>query len=250
VKYGYCAVGRVVEGELTGKTVLALHPHQTRFRLPQESLTPLPDDLPPARAVLGPNLETALNVLWDSGATAGDRIAVVGAGAVGALTAWLAARLPGTDVTLVDVNPDRAETASALGCAFALPADAPRDCDVVFHVSASADGLATALDCAGVEATVVEASWYGAGDTPVALGGAFHSRRLRIVGSQVGALPPARRPRWDHRRRLAKALGLLSDPVLDLLVSGETDFRELPARYGAILSDSATICHRIRYHDA
>ena len=250
VKYGYCAVGRVTEGALTGRTVLALHPHQARFRLPEAALVPLPPDLPPARAVLGPNLETALNVLWDGGAGPGDRITVVGAGVVGALTARLAARMPGTEVTLVDVNADRAVLADALDCAFAAPGQAPRDCDLVIHLSASADGLATALACAGSEATVVEASWYGAGETPVPLGGAFHSRRLRLVGSQVGQLPPARRPRWDHRRRLAKALELLADPVLDRLVNGETAFDTLPGHYGAVLRDPATLCHRIRYENS
>jgi hypothetical protein len=118
---------------------------------------------------------------------------------------------------------------------------------VVLHLSASAPGLATAIACAGMEATIVEGSWHGAGTTPVPLGGAFHSRRLRLIGSQVGHIPPARAPRWTYARRMAKALDLLTDPALDALISGETAFADLPARYGAILSDPATLCHRIRY---
>lgn len=247
VKYGYCAVGRVLEGPLAGKAVFALHPHQSRFRLPVTAMTPLPDGLPPARAVLAANMETALNILWDSGAGAGDRIAVIGAGVVGALTGYLAARLPGADVTLVDVNPQREKIAQGLGCRFARRGDAPKDCDVVVHLSASAKGLAIAMDCAGQDATIVEGSWHGSGDTPVPLGGAFHSRRLRLVSSQVGRLPPARAPRWTYARRMAKALDLLADPALDALISGETLFSDLPAQYGAILSDTNTLCHRIRY---
>ena len=247
VKYGYCAVGRVTEGALAGRAVFALHPHQARFRLAQSALTVLPDALPPGRAILAANMETALTLLWDSGAGAGDRIAVIGAGVLGALTGYLAARLPGAEVTLVDTNPDRAGLAAALGCGFAGPEAAPQGCDTVFHLSASAPGLATAIACAGPEATVLEGSWYGAGTTPVPLGGAFHSRRLRLVGSQVGQIPPARAPRWTHARRLAKALELLTDPALDALISGETAFADLPERYGAILSDPATLCHRIRY---
>ena len=247
VKYGYCAVGRVLEGALAGSIVFALHPHQSRFRLPATALTPLPDGLPPARAVLAANMETALNILWDSGAGAGDRIAVIGTGVVGALTGYLAARLPGAVVTLVDVNPQREEIARGLGCRFAQPLDAPKDCDVVVHLSATPQGLALALECAGQEATIVEGSWHGAGATPLPLGGAFHSRRLRLVSSQVGTLPPARAPRWDYARRMAKALDLLADPALDALITGETPFADLPARYGAILSDTGTLCHRIRY---
>jgi len=249
VKYGYCAVGRVAEGALAGRLVFALHPHQARFRLPESLLTPLPRDVPAPRAVLGANMETALNLLWDSGAGAGDRIAIVGAGLVGALTAYLAGRLPGADVTLIDVQADRAALAGQLGCRFALPKEAPRDCDVVLHLSATPEGLGTAIACAGTEARVVEGSWHGSAITPLTLGGAFHSRRLRLVSSQVGRLPADRAPRWSHARRRTKALELLTDPVLDILVTGESRFEELPARYGAILADPGTLCHRIRYDD-
>ncbi len=247
VKYGYAAVGRAREGAHAGRAVFALHPHQARFRCAEGMLTPLPAALPPERAVLGANMETALNVLWDSGAGAGDRIAIVGAGTVGALAGYLAARLPGAEVTLVDVNPGRAVLAGTLGCAFAPPGEAPADCDVVIHASATSEGLACALASAGREATVVEASWHGAGTVEVPLGGAFHSRRLSLVSSQVGQLPPRRAPRWSHARRLAKALDLLCDPALDALITGETDFGTLPDRYGAILADPGTLCHRIRY---
>jgi threonine dehydrogenase-like Zn-dependent dehydrogenase len=247
VKYGYCAVGRACEGALAGRPVFALHPHQARFRLPEASLTPLPDALPPERAVLAANMETALNLLWDSGAGAGDRIAVIGAGVVGALVGYLAARLPGAEVTLVDTLADRAALADRLGCRFASAEAPPRECDVVLHLSATASGLASAIDCAGLEATVVEGSWYGSGSTPVPLGGSFHSRRLRLISSQVGRLPADRVPRWNHARRIALALDLLCDPVLDALISGATAFADLPAAYGAILGDPKTLCHRIYY---
>lgn len=247
VKYGYNAVGRIAEGPHTGRLVFALHPHQTRFRLPEAALVPLPKNVPPGRAVMGANMETALTLLWDSGAAAGDRIAIIGAGVVGALVAHLASQLPGAEVTLVDVNGDRAALSRRLGCHFSAPDTAPRDCDVVLHLSASAAGLATAIDCAGMEATVVEGSWYGDTKTPVALGGAFHSRRLRLCSSQVGHLPPGRAPRWSYARRMNKALELLANPVLDALISGETPFSSLPENYGAVLSDPATLCHRIRY---
>jgi threonine dehydrogenase-like Zn-dependent dehydrogenase len=249
VKYGYAAVGRVVEGstELVGREVFVLHPHQDRFAAPAEMAVPLPRGVPPGRAVLGANMETALNVVWDAGALPADRIAVVGAGVVGALVGWLCARLPGAEVTLVDVNPDRAAVAAALGCGFALPDAAPADCDLVVHASATGAGLATALGAAGLEATVVEASWYGDRPPTVGLGGAFHSRRLRLVSSQVGLVPTGRRARWTNRRRLEAALGLLADPALDVLIDGETAFEDLPARYGAILDRPGTLCHRVYY---
>ncbi len=247
VKYGYAMVAEATEGRLAGRAVFALHPHQRGFRLPEAALVPVPEGVPPARAVLAANMETALNVIWDSGAGPGDRIAVVGAGVVGALVGYLAARLPGAEVVLVDRLPARAPLAAGLGCGFALPGEATGERDVVIHTSASAAGLETAIGLAGPEAAVVEASWYGAGVVPVALGGAFHSRRLRLIGSQVGQVPPARAPRWTYRRRLEKALELLRDPVLEALISGETPFAEMAEAYGRVLTDPETLCHRIRY---
>ena len=247
VKFGYCAVGRVMEGDLAGNHVFALHPHQTSFRMTTSMLNVLPAGVPPERAVLKANMETALNILWDSGASEGDRIVIIGAGVVGALTGYLAAQLPGADVTLVDVNVARAALAQKLGCSFALPESAPRECDVAIHTSATETGLALALECAGQEATIIEASWFGNGQVSVPLGGAFHSRRLRIVGSQVGSIPAGRAERWTHARRMSTALGFLSDERLDSLISGETAFTDIPGNYGAILADPDTLCHRIRY---
>jgi threonine dehydrogenase-like Zn-dependent dehydrogenase len=249
VKYGYAAVGAVAEGpaSLLGRDVFVLHPHQDRFAAPAAMAVPLPKGVPPGRAVLAANMETALNIVWDAGAVSCDRIAVVGAGVVGALTGWLCARLPGAEVTLVDLSPDRAKLAAVLGCRFALPEAAPEDCDLVVHTSATGAGLSTALAAAGLEATVVEASWYGDRPPTVGLGGGFHSRRLRLISSQVGLVPTARRARWSNRRRLEAALALLADPALDALISGETWFPDLPGRYGAILEAPDTLCHRVFY---
>jgi threonine dehydrogenase-like Zn-dependent dehydrogenase len=192
-------------------------------------------------------METALNVVWDSGASAGDRIAVIGAGVVGALVAYLMARLPGAEVVLSDLDPKRGALAAKLGCDFAAPDDLPTDRDVVVNASASAAGLARAIEVAGTEATVVEASWHGTDPVAVPLGGRFHSHRLRLISSQVGRIPPVRAPRWTYARRLSKALSLLADARLDALISGETGFDSLPRDYARVIADPDTLCHRIRY---
>jgi threonine dehydrogenase-like Zn-dependent dehydrogenase len=242
VKYGYCAVGIVEAGPETmvGRHVFALHPHQAHFALPPEQLTFLPASLPPRRAVLAANAETALNALWDAGAGPGDRIAVVGAGVVGLLVASLAARLPGADVTIIDIDTRRAGIAASLGCRFSSNGEGVSDCDVVIHTSASAAGLNKAISLAGFEGTVVELSWHGAGDTPIALGGAFHSRRLRLVSSQVGHVATSRRPRWDYARRMAKALELLADDRLDALISADIPFTEAPERLPALFAPGSS----------
>ncbi len=241
VKYGYCAVGTVEDGPdaLQGRTVFVLHPHQQSFAAPAAMANVVPEAVPARRAILAANMETALNAAWDAGVGPADRVVVVGAGVVGLLTAWVCGSIAGTQVTVVDIQPARRAVTEGLGLRFALPDDAPRDADVVVHASASPSGLATAIACAGFEATVVEMSWYGDGFVPAPLGGAFHSRRLKLVSSQVGQISPARRPRWDYARRMAAALGLLQDPRLDGLITDEIAFSDLPAALPRILATQA-----------
>ncbi len=230
VKYGYASVGVIEEGPAArrGERVFCLYPHQDFYIVPAESVLAIPEDVPDERAALAANMETALNALWDAGPRLGDRIAIVGAGVVGCLVAALAAKVPGTRVELVDIDPRREAVATALGCGFALPAAAKGDCDIVFHASASDAGLATALRLAGFEATVVELSWYGNKAVTAPLGEAFHQRRLRLISSQVGAVADARRARRTHRERLALALTLLADPVYDGLITGHCTLDTLP----------------------
>jgi len=253
VKYGYATVGRIVAGPeaVIGRTAFALHPHQTAFALPADRIALLPADVPASRGVLAANMETALNALWDAAPGPADRIAVVGAGVVGCLCAWLTSKLPGAAVTLVDIDKSRAAAAAALGVGFALPDAAPGDCDLVIHASASEAGLATALRLAGNEATVVELSWYGAGEVAVPLGEAFHSRRLRLISSQVGQVAPSHRPRWSHARRMEAALALLGDPALDAIIAPAIDFHDLPAQLPKILTaPGGALCQLIRYPTA
>lgn len=250
VKYGYAAVGRIENGgdDRRGKTVFALHPHQTAFNIPAGAAVALPENVPPLRAVLAANMETALNGVWDAAPGPADRIAVVGAGVVGSLVAYLCGQIPGADVTLVDINASRAELAARLGVGFAEPGNASADCDLVVHASGSPDGLRTALELAGDEATVLEMSWYGDAAVAAMLGGPFHSRRLRLVSSQVGRVAPSHRPRWTHGRRLAAAVALLGDPRLDALLAPPVAFTDLPERLPEILNaGSGILCQPIIY---
>jgi 2-desacetyl-2-hydroxyethyl bacteriochlorophyllide A dehydrogenase len=250
VKYGYASVGVVEAGpsELREQHVFVLHPHQTRYVVPVAAAHVIPPEVPPARAVLAANLETAINIVWDAEVRPGDRVSVVGGGTVGLLVAWLAGRMPGCDVQVVDKNPARAGVAATLGAAFALPGATRRDADVVIHASGSPAGLSLALEIAAFEAVVVEASWYGSDVVPLRLGEAFHARRLTIRSSQVGTVAAVQRARWDFRRRMTLALSLLTEPALDALITGETDFASLPELMPRLArSPDEVICHRIKY---
>lgn len=250
VKYGYATVGRVEAGagEWLGQTVFALHPHQSLFTVPADAVVLVPDHVPAERAALAANMETALNAMWDAQPGPADRIAIVGGGVVGCLVAWLCGQLPGAVVTLADIDTSRAGIAKRLGVQFARPEEAAGDCDVVFHASGSAAGLTTALQLAGQEATVAELSWYGEGTVPVALGGAFHSRRLRLMSSQVGQVSQTHRARWTHKRRLEAAMNLLTESALDCLLAPAIRFEDLPARLPHVLGNgSGILCQSIDY---
>src|SRR5690242_18750591 len=223
VKYGYLSVGAVEEGpaDLRGRTVFCLYPHQTSYVVPAVAVSIVPDEIPPARAVLAGTVETAVNALWDAAPLVGDRVAVVGGGMLGCCVARLLRRFPGVRVTLVDVDPQRVHIARGLDVEFASPEEAEGGCDLVVHTSATSAGLQRSLELLAPEGTVIELSWYGDTDVRLSLGAAFHSGRLGIRSSQVGVVSPARASRRTFADRLALALELLRDPAFDALITGE-----------------------------
>ncbi|WP_159999710.1 zinc-binding alcohol dehydrogenase [Roseomonas sp. 18066] len=254
VKYGYAAVGRVEAGpaEKIGQRVFCLHPHQDLFLAPAAMCHPVPAGVPDRRAVLAANMETALNIVWDAAPLPGERILVIGAGVVGLLAAWLMARIPGTIVTVIDPDAGRRSVAEQLGARFADPEDSPDEQELILHASANPAGLRHALGHAAFEARILEASWFGDRAVSLPLGEAFHSRRLTIRSTQVGAVAPVMRHRRSYAERMALALSLLDSPVLDALAGPVVAFDDLPARIGEILGPPppgqlAPLCPIITY---
>jgi threonine dehydrogenase-like Zn-dependent dehydrogenase len=243
VKYGYSAVGLTD----SGVRVFVLHPHQDVFVASATMCVPVPDTVPTRRAVLAANMETALNISWDAVPLAGERILVIGAGIVGLLTASLLARIPGAHVTVVDIDSSRAAIAQQFGCAFATPDAAPDEQELIVHASGTEDGLRSALARAAFEARIIEASWFGDRAVTLPLGEAFHSRRLRIVSSQVGGIATGMRGRRSHAERLALALRLLADSTYDLLIEPATRFEDLPHAMPRLLAGG--LCHLVTYRN-
>jgi hypothetical protein len=250
VKYGYLNVGVVEQGpaRLAGTTVFTLFPHQSLFVVPVDAVTLVPEGVPARRALLAGAVETAINVLWDAAPRVGDRVTVVGAGMIGCSIARLAHGILGVDVMLVDVDPAKAAVAERLGVGFGSPADAKDDRDIVIDASGTQEGLQLALRLAATDGEVVVASWFGSGLVQLELGADFHSRRLTVRSSQVGAVAQARRARRTARERLELALSLLSDPAFDALLTGTTPWTELPPVMASVADGSADmICHTIEW---
>jgi threonine dehydrogenase-like Zn-dependent dehydrogenase len=250
VKYGYLSVGVVEAGpeERQGQVVFCLYPHQDRYVVPASAVTVVPAGLPPHRAVLTGTVETAVNALWDAAPRLGDRVAVIGAGMVGCAVAAVLARFPLDRLELVDVDQTRRSVAERLGVDFATPSDAASDCDLVIHASSSPAGLNRGLELLGDEGELIELSWYGDREVPVQLGAGFHSRRLSVRASQVGAVSAARRARRGFGDRLALALKLLDDPAFDALISSRSTFTALPGTMQRLASGELQgICHVVDY---
>lgn len=249
VKYGYLSVGRVEAGrsELLGARVFCLHPHQNAYVVPAAAVVRVPVQVPSERAVLAGAVETAINAVWDAAPRLGDRVAVVGAGMIGGALARVLSGFPLSRLQLIDVNPARSRLAADSIIEFVAPEDAAGDCDLVFHCSATEAGLATGLSLLGFEGELIELSWYGERAPAVPLGVDFHARRLSIRASQVGAIAPSRRARRSAADRLRLALDLLRDPAYDVLITGRTDFLDLPDTMASVISDPAALCHLIDY---
>jgi len=237
VKYGYSLVGRIAEGPapLRGQVGHVLHPHQERCVVRASDVWIVPESIPPMRAALASNLETAVNAVWDSAMSAGDRVLVVGFGAVGSLVARLAAGFPGCELWVVDSEPAKVELARKMGFHACAPAELRGQFDLAFQASASESGLQLALGSLGFEGQVIELSWYGTGGVSLPLGQEFHPRRLKIISSQVSSLSPRQRARWDQGRRKELVFRLLEDPGFDSHCGETVQFTDLPAAYPRVL---------------
>ncbi|HZN37407.1 MAG TPA: zinc-binding alcohol dehydrogenase [Planctomycetota bacterium] len=230
ILYGYSLVGVVRGGALDGQRAFVMHPHQQRVIVPRATLVMLPADVPSPRGTLLPNLETALNATWDAELRAGERIAVIGGGAVGLLVAFVLSSTHRGEVVLVEAEAARRQFAARLPWVRAAVAPeelAPGTFAVAFHATGTSHGLQLAIDALSFEGRVIELSWYGTKTVELRLGGTFHSERKRIVASQVGTVAASHREA-GFGARTAAVLQLLRDARLDALLQTPIAFARLP----------------------
>ena len=248
IKYGYAAVGRVldtgagVEHLFPDDLVFVHHPHQDAFVVPADLPVRLPDGIDSTAGLFLANVETALNVVHDTPLWLGETALVFGQGVVGLLLTQLL-KLAGADrVLAVEPLRKRRELALEVGAdeAFEPGEDlasriravtAGRGADVAVEASSSGAALQAAVDAVAIEGTVVVASWYGTKPISLSLGGHFHRGRVRLRSSQVGRMNPELGSRWDRARRTEAALGLLPRLRLEELVSHRIPFGEAPGAY-------------------
>jgi 2-desacetyl-2-hydroxyethyl bacteriochlorophyllide A dehydrogenase len=253
IKYGYCAVGRVVEAgrgvptEWVDRRVFAFNPHETHFLADPASLMPLPKDISPEAAVFLPNMETAVNFVMDGRPMVGDQVAVVGQGVVGLLTAGLLNLLPLASLITLDRLPLRRECSLRLGARASLDPDAPgavaearrllsgdrpyAGADLTYELSGAPQALNTALALTGFDGCVIIGSWYGQKRAELDLGGAFHRSRIRLVSSQVSTINPEWQGRWTKERRFQTAWDMIRRLEPERLISHHVRFADACQAY-------------------
>jgi 2-desacetyl-2-hydroxyethyl bacteriochlorophyllide A dehydrogenase len=248
IKFGYANVGTVVEvgadvADLkVGDAVFAHHPHQTEYVVPADFPIRLATGLPADRGVFAANLETAATVVLDAHPRLEEAVLVAGQGVVGLLVTMLLKRTGARPIIATDLHGRRRDAAMRAGADHALaPGDtlaaqvleltAGRGVDIAVEASGSPAALQSCVDVAAFGGTVVVASWYGTRDVTLGLGGAFHRRRLRMVGSQVSTLDSALSPRWSPERRTDMVRSLLAELPLEDLITHRFPFSAAASAY-------------------
>lgn len=227
IKYGYSLVAKVEQGpeHLLGKIVHLMHPHQDECVVAEEAVFPLPGNIPPARATLASNMETAVNAIWDAQLKPDSKVLIVGFGMIGALIAGCLRKQPGREFLVSEINPERLGLVKQLGLKYLTSED---QFDVVFHTSSTGSGLQKAINLTGFEGKVIELSWYGDRRVELKLGESFHYHRKQIISSQVSHIP-SHLPNMDFKKRKGVVFEVLDDPWFDQLLDVEIPFEELPA---------------------
>jgi 2-desacetyl-2-hydroxyethyl bacteriochlorophyllide A dehydrogenase len=248
IKYGYAAVGRVLDvgpdvaTHAPGDVVFVLHPHQTTFTVPAALATRMPPNIDPLVGVFTANGETAVNIVHDTPLHFGETVLVFGQGVVGLLVAALLRWAGARRVFAVEPLPVRQALARSMGVdAVFAPGDDlqqqiraannGRAPDIAIEASGAGAALQSAIDLVADDGTVVVASWYGTTPVSLQLGGHFHRGRVRLFSSQVGQLNPELGRRWDYARRTDTVLDLLPRLPLASLITHRIPFADAPTAY-------------------
>lgn len=130
---------------------------------PAHTLLPLPDSVSDEAGALAETLAVAVRALRRGRLRVGERVAVVGAGAIGLMAVQAALTAGATTVGVLEPSPTRRRLAVDLGAAAAYPPDGAPElgADLVIECSGSAAAVTTAIRAARKGGRVVMVGIYG-----------------------------------------------------------------------------------------
>jgi threonine dehydrogenase-like Zn-dependent dehydrogenase len=221
-KYGYSCVGTIysigenVDPNFLHRRVFAFNPHEAYFALELESLVLIPEMISNENALFYPNMETAVNFIFDCEPKLGEVGIVIGQGIVGLLATELLNQFPldamftldnisirrkqslisGAKKTFDPKNINQVNKLKTL-----LQRENSSGADFILEASGNPEALNLAIELTGFASRIIIGSWYGTKQAPLNLGGDFHRNRIQIVSSQVSSISPALTGRWHKSRR-------------------------------------------------
>ena len=247
IKYGYINVGEIVDGpnKMLGKKIFSLTPHQTFYEIEIKNLNFLKNkDV--KKYLLTANMETAINIFWDSQSQKKDNILVVGLGSVGFLTAYFFKLRGFKNIKVTDINLNKKKIAKILGLQF-VNFNNTKNIDCVINTTSSYEILNRSLTKLNLDGRIVEASWYGSKAGKIYLGNEFHSKRIKIISSQVSNIPLHMKSKYNYKSRLKIAIDALSNNKIMVLINSFSKFSTLDKEYISILKDQNIIMHSVEY---
>jgi len=248
IKYGYINVGEIINGpkKYLNKKTFCLFPHQSLFEMDINDVHILKSNNNLKKYLLTANMETAINIFWDAQAHKNNKIVILGMGSVGILTAYYYKLQKFKNVYITDNNIKKRKFSKILGLKF-TNFKKIKEADVIINTTSNYEVLNQSLDKLTLEGKFIEASWYGNKKGQIKLGGNFHSKRLKIIGSQVSNIPRYMSKRFNYKSRLNMAINALSNDKLLKLVNTESDFNKLDKNYISIINNPDSVMHAIKY---
>ncbi len=247
IKYGYINVGKIINGpkRLINKNIFSLYPHQTIYEIPIKNINLLPKNNL-KKYVLVANMETAINIFWDSCSNKNDKILIFGLGSVGLLTAYFFKLQNFKNVFVYDTNINKKKYAKLLGLNY-INLKRAKNFNIIINTTSNYKVLERSMSLLVNEGKIVEASWYGSKKGNLSLGEYFHSKRLKIISSQVSKIPNYMKNEYDYEKRLKLAINSLKGKKLEKLITSESNFFNLESDYFKILNNKNTIMHLVKY---
>ena len=242
--YGYSLVGEVQNGKNKGKYAHVMHPHANNIEVQEKDLFLLPEGASAKNATLLSNAETAINAIWDSKVELGDSVLVVGFGIIGQMVASILKHMGYSPVVS---DPGKNDEVNNFELENYIDSVNGGTYDVVFHCSASEQGLQMGIDSLNTEGRLIELSWYGKKKVNLSLGGSFHYERKKIISSQVSNIPGDKKERWTYLKRKELGMELISKGVFDKIVLKEISLSECPGYYKESAENTSNTLTTIKY---
>ncbi len=208
-------------------------------------LLEVPDNMPWKSALCFDPAQFALGGIRDGHVRLGDRVAIFGLGAIGAIAAQMATVAGAAYVAVIDPIEKRRRAAVESGTDAAFDplhqdiglelkkATGRTGVDVAVETSGSEQALQQALRGLAYGGTIAFVGWARAFSGTLDLGKEAHFNNAALVFSRASSEPNRDHPRWDRRRIAQSCWSMLASGAIDCekIIDPVVGFDEAPRAY-------------------